>query len=223
MTLFGYLKMSFMKELTAQLKTKSYVVPLDFINSVFSYKSLDARKALLKRACQKGDLIRIRSGLYLLGEEYRKHPYNSFEIANHIRKPSYVSLESAMSHYGLIPEAVYTITSVTPAANLELDTPIGHFSFSHLKTTYFNFDFYHVREGDDRYLLATPLKALMDYIILKKKNYKIIEECEEDLRFDIDELRSYKEFVNKTKIDQMLKVYKSYRLQTILKDLRKKL
>jgi hypothetical protein len=49
---------------------------------VLEDKSEDAKKALLKRACQKGDLIRVRNGLYLVGEKKRRVPFSSFELAN---------------------------------------------------------------------------------------------------------------------------------------------
>jgi hypothetical protein len=205
------------------LELKTSVLPLSLINSVLEDKSEDARKALLKRACQKGDLIRVRNGLYLLGEKKRKTSISLFEIANFIIEPSYVSLESALSHYGLIPEAVYTTTSVTTKSSLEQKTPVGQFSFSYLKTEYFNFGFYRIKDGDQKYLIATPLKALIDYIVLMKKHYKTVEEIEEDLRFDFDEFINYKKFVNKEKINEMLTVYKSYRIQVILKDIRKRL
>ena len=63
----------------------------------------------------------------------------------------------------------------------------------------------------------------MDYIVLRKKYYKSVEEMNEDLRFNFDEFLSFKKYVNKTKMDEMLKVYKSHRLQVILKDMRKQL
>lgn len=213
--------MDIIKKIYEELKTD--VLPLSIISSTLVNKSTDAKKSFLKRACQKGDLIRVRKGLYLLGEGKRKSHYNSFVIANYMVGPSYVSLESALSFYGLIPEAVYTTTSVTAKVGSEVETPVGQYSFSYLKTDYFNFGFYQLKDGDHKYLIATPLKALMDYIVLKKKEYKSVEEVEEDLRFDFDEFLTYKKFVNKKKINEMLKVYKSYRLQVILKDMRKRL
>lgn len=204
-------------------KFKTDVLPLHLINSELDKKSDNAKKSFLKRACQKGELIRVRKGLYLVGSEGRAHHYNSFVIANYMVIPSYVSLESALSFYGLIPEAVYTTTSVTTKVGSEVRTPVGQYSFSYLKTKYFNFGFYQVKDGDHKYLIATPLKALMDYIVLKKKEYKSVEELEEDLRFDFDDFLTYKKFVNKNKINEMLKIYKSYRLQVILKDMRKRL
>ena len=202
---------------------KSDILPLELINSVLGDKTDNAKKALLKRACQKGDLIRVRNGLYLIGEEKRKAPYSLFQIANYIIEPSYISLESALSFYGLIPEAVYTTTSVTTKNNLEQQTPVGHFSFSYLKTEFFNFGFYRVKDGDNQFLIATPLKALVDYIVLNNKKYKTVEEIEGDLRFDFEDFKSFTDFVNTEKINEMLEIYKSHRIQVILKDIRKKL
>lgn len=213
--------MKSLSRLYDELKTD--VLPLNFITSALEGKTDDAKKSLLKRACQKGDLIRIKRGLYLVGEKQRKNHFSSFLIANYMVEPSYVSLESALSFYGLIPEAVYTTTSVTTKIGLEQKTPVGQFSFTYLKTAYFNFGFYQLNDDGNKFLIATPLKALMDYIILKKKEYKSIKELEEDLRFDFDEFLAYKKFVNKEKIDEMLKIYKSYRLQVILKEMRKRL
>jgi predicted transcriptional regulator of viral defense system len=199
------------------------VLPLEFINSILEHKTDNAKKALLKRACQKGDLIRVKNGLYLVGEERRKGSYSLFQIANFMMEPSYISLESALSFYGLIPEAVYTTTSVTPKNSLEQKTPVGQFSFSYLKTDYFNFGFYRIKDSEHQFLIATPLKALMDYIVLRKKQYKTVEDIKEDLRFDFDEFLTYTKFVNLEKISEMLNIYKSYRMQVILKDIRKRL
>ena len=211
------------KELSRKLKTN--VLTLEMLYAFMSDKTLDAKKSYLKRACQKGDLLRLRSGLYLFGEEYRSRPSHPFEIANHIREPSYVSLESALSYYGLIPEAVYTTTSVTTQLRLEQKTPVGQFSYSHLKSNYFNFGFYRAQEKmnhqEVKFLIATPLKALMDYIVLRKKNYRRIEEVEEDLRFNLLEFKSYTKFINQNKIEELLKIYKSHRLQVFLKELKK--
>lgn len=213
--------MDIIEKLSSELK--SDILPLSFIYLGLEGRSVDGKKSFLKRACQKGDLVRVRNGLYLVGEEKRKSHYNSFSIANYIVEPSYVSLESALSFYGLIPEAVYTTTSVTTKIGSEFETPVGQYSFSYLKTGYFNFGFYQIKDSRHKYLIATPLKALMDYVVLRRKEYKLLEDLEEDLRFDIDEFFTYEKFVNKDKINEMLNVYKSYRLQVILKQLRKRL
>lgn len=221
MTLLQDFRMDIIERINLEFKTS--VLPLSLLNSILADKSVDARKSLLKRACQKGDLIRVKNGLYLIGQKKRKTPISLFEVSNLITEPSYISLESALSFYGLIPEAVYTTTSVTTKSSQEVKSPVGQFSYAYLKTDYFNFGFYRHKNGDDKFLIATPLKALIDYIVVMKKNYKTVEEIEEDIRFDFEEFKSFKNFVNKEKVNVMLAVFKSYRLQVILKDIRKKL
>ncbi len=201
-------------------KTFSNILPLSVINSVLVDKSSDAKRSFLKRTCQKGDLIRIKNGLYLRAGDLKNSAFNAFSVANYIVLPSYISLESALSFYGLIPEAVYTTTSVTTQKTLNKQTPVGLFSFSHLKISYFNFGFYQKKMHNDHYLIATPLKALMDFIVLKGKKYSSVTDMVEDLRFDWDEFISYKEFVNIEQINKMLEIYKSHRLQVILKSMR---
>lgn len=201
-------------------KTRSNILPLAVINSVLIDKSSDARRSFIKRTCQNGSLIRIKNGLYLRAEDLKDSTYNAFSVANYIREPSYVSLESALSFYGLIPEAVYTTTSVTTQKTASKQTPIGLFSFSHLKLGYFNFGFYQVKNGNDHYLIATPLKALMDFIVLKGKIYHSVADMVEDLRLDWDEFIGFKVFVNIEQINKMLGIYKSHRMQVILKSMR---
>ena len=219
-TLIGE-NMNLMKKIYSQIKTD--VLPIEVINSVLENKTEYARKGILKRACQKGELIRIKNGLYLIGEEDRRYGFSMYTLANFMLRPSYVSLESALSHYGLIPEGVYTTTSVTTKKSLEYQSPVGMFSFTHLKQDFFNFGFYHVKNDHSSFLIATPLKAIMDYIVVMNKKYEAVENLEEDLRFDWEEFVGFKEFVNRTSIDQMLEIYKGLRFQKILKAIRKRL
>ncbi|MBC8494142.1 MAG: hypothetical protein ISR70_00765 [Candidatus Thioglobus sp.] len=201
-------------------KTHSNVLPLSVIDTVLVGKSSDAKRSFIKRTCQNGRLIRVKNGLYLRAADLKNSVYNAFSVANYIITPSYVSLESALSFYGLIPEAVYTTTSVTTRKTSNTHTPVGLFSFSHLKIGYFNFGFYQIKKDNDAYLIATPLKALMDFIVLKGKEYDSVSDMVEDLRFDWNEFVGYKEFVNIDEINNMLKIYKSYRLQVILKSIK---
>lgn len=153
--------MDIIEKINSELNTS--ILTLNLINSLLEDKSEDERKAILKRACQRGDLVRIRKGLYLVGEKKRKNPFSSFELANFIVEPSHISIESALSHYGLIPEAVYTTTLVTTKRGLEFKTPVGYFSFSHLKTEYFNFGFFRYKYGANDILIATPLRRYRLY------------------------------------------------------------
>ena len=206
----------------------SGVLSLSMLQKLWPHKSLNACKAWLKRACQQKQLLRLHAGLYVfapsqvhkLGQPYAYHP---FQLANMMRTPSYVSLESALSHYNLIPERVETTTSVVCGRHFECLTPAGCFSFTHLKLNYFNFGFYQSHEAGFCFLIATPLKALIDYIVVMKKPYCGVHDVVDDLRLDWDALVEHKQFVNLSHINFMLARYKSKRMQRMLHQIKKHL
>ena len=71
----------------------------------------------------------MKKGLYIFGEEYRRKPYSREILANLIYGPSYISLDYALQHYGLIPERVEAITSVARGRSRKFSTPIGLFTY----------------------------------------------------------------------------------------------
>jgi hypothetical protein len=85
---------------------------------------------MIKRAMGRGEVMGLRRGLYCLGEKYHRQKINPFVLAQRIYGPSYISLETALSHHGWIPEAVYTLTSVSMGRSREFETPLGRFSFT---------------------------------------------------------------------------------------------
>ena len=201
----------------------SDIIPLELLSSILKNKTLNARKALIKRACQKGELIRVKNELYVLGDEERKYGINNFTIANLMVVPSYVSLESALSYYNLIPETVYTTTSVTINLTHEYQSPLGQFSFSHLKENYFNQGFYQAKLATNSFLIATPLKALIDTLVVHNKKYEKVDEIIDDLRFDWDEFKNLKEFVTPAKVLELKTIYRSSRMLKILTSIEKNL
>jgi len=191
--------MSFAKRVHTLLNQD--IIHEKIIKFLFRGISSDARKSYLKRLVKKGELLRIKRNLYLIPAEDRIKNIHSFEIANYIMLPSYVSQESALSFYGLIPETPYTTTSVTPGRSREFHTCIGNFSFNHLPMEKYNNSYYQFIQDDNKFLIATPLKALIDYILLKRKTYKSLSEIEEDLRINSDTLSEY---VNSVKPEKMI-------------------
>lgn len=86
-----------------------------------------------------------------------------FFIANKIHEPSYISLNSALSHYGIIPEVVYATTSITTKTSREFDTPQGNFIYQRIKKSAFTG--YGLSLIDkEKVLIAKPEKALADYL-----------------------------------------------------------
>ena len=125
----------------------------------------DMRKQL-SRWVRAGKIIQLRRGLYTLAEPYRKVTPEPFLIANRLNEPSYVSLQSALAHHGLIPEWVPAVTSVTTARPEEVDTPLGRFIYRHCKRPLF-FGFQEVDLGQGQAaFVATPEKALLDLVYL---------------------------------------------------------
>lgn len=111
---------------------------------------------------QKGELISLRRGLYTF--DRNTSPYL---IANHLRGPSYVTMESALSHWGLIPERVFEVASATIKTSKRYETDLGRFSYFRLSTPYYSFGIRHVNLSmNQSVLMASPEKALCDYIVL---------------------------------------------------------
>jgi len=120
----------------------------------------------LGRWVKAGKVYQLRRGLYALAPPYQQTRPHPFLVANQLVRPSYVSLQSALAYYGLIPEYVPMTTSVTSARPQELDTPLGKFSFRRVKKErFFAFDFAELGEGQEAYL-ATAEKALLDLVYL---------------------------------------------------------
>lgn len=94
--------------------------------AVLEPSSENIRHALVKRAVADGDLIIIRRGLYALSPLYRKNDINAFSVAQLVYGPSYISLESALSTHGWIPEGVRDIVSVTSRLPKNFDTSINY-------------------------------------------------------------------------------------------------
>lgn len=92
-----------------------------------------------------------------------------FVIANIIYSPSYISLECALSYYGIIPEKTFLITSITTKKTYNFKTSIGNFSYRKIKKELF-FGYELKKINNQSFLIATPEKALADYFYLNPKN-----------------------------------------------------
>ncbi len=121
----------------------------------------------LSRWTAGGRLYQLRRGLYALAPPFQKIKPHPFLIANRLVRGSYVSCQSALAFYGLIPEYVPVITSVTPARPARWETPLGVFEFRHLKTDLLRgYRLSEVSAGQQAFV-ATPEKALLDLIYLQ--------------------------------------------------------
>ena len=115
---------------------------------------------------KSGDLIQLRKGLYMTSTEIDEVTADPFLIANHLYGPSYVSLDSALSYWGLIPERVYQITSVCFKPSKSLNAAGRRYRFQHVPTDYYSLGIQTVaRTPTQHVLIASPEKALCDKIV----------------------------------------------------------
>lgn len=143
-----------------------------------SSESLSVLRLQLSRWVGAGKLIKLAKGLYTLAEPYGKLTPHPFVLANAMKKASYVSLQSALAYFGMIPEHVPTVTSVTTQRPARVETPLGRFLFRHVKKSWFT-GYTQVDLGSSqKAFVATPQKALLDLVYLTPgaDNYEFLTE-----------------------------------------------
>ena len=159
------------------------------VKSVFSHLAASEKKVqALERS---GELIRLRRSLFVVNSQLTGRDTDPRLCANHIYGPSYVSLQWALSFYGMIPEGVRRITSVTTKRSRVFDTPMGIFSYMQVPTAYFPIGVESVASGGVNFLMATREKALCDTIqydsFVPPQSIKALAVyLEEDMRMDMD-------------------------------------
>jgi predicted transcriptional regulator of viral defense system len=162
----------------------------------------------LSRWIKAGKIYQLRRGLYSTAPPYQRQQPHPFLVANHLQKASYVSLQSALSFYGLIPEVVNITTSVSTGRPERLDTPLGTFEFRHIKTELL-FGYRMTELGEQSALIATPEKALLDLIYLQPGGGSLAYLKELRLqnteKLDKDLLRKQSEKFNTPKLQNAVK------------------
>lgn len=182
-----------------------------------------ARYGMVNKALKKGELIKIRRGLYLLADKYRQKKLSKFFLASRITPHSYISLESALSYHGWIPERVTIVTSVLARGRTKkFITHFGEFVFYQLPVNEYEFltgvNRIEEIEGEP-FLLASPLRALADYVYINKIDWESINYLTNSLRIDIEQLRK----INSKHFAEIKKVYRSTRVLHFLDSLKKEL
>jgi predicted transcriptional regulator of viral defense system len=119
----------------------------------------------LSRWVNSKRIYRLRRGLYSIAPPYQKIKPHPFLIANHLQRSSYVSLQSALAFYGLIPETVNMTVSATVGRPERLETPLGIYAYRHIKPELL-FGYQLTDLGGQEAFVATPEKALLDLAYL---------------------------------------------------------
>lgn len=159
---------------------------------------------------QKGYLKKLKRGFYIFTE--RQEELRPEEISFLLCEPSYISLESALTFYGLIPEVVYAKTAVTGKKTKKFVNPFGNFAYRHIKQElFFGYNIHETKNG--KYLLAEPEKAILDYFYLNQDAVKSREDIEE-LRLNCE---IFNKIIKKAKLNKYLEKYNSKPLERRIK------
>jgi len=178
-------------------------------------RNLDKKIEQLTRI---GYLLNFKKGTYTTIAFYEKSNQAEFieYIANALRSPSYISLEYVLSKENLIPEAVYSITSITTKTSRTFNNFLGSFSYKNIKKDLF-LGYQKKKMGDKRIYQATKAKALFDFLYLKKL-FNIKQELTNDLRINWDnlteadllEFKKYVKISSSKKMVNVLEIIDSY-------------
>jgi predicted transcriptional regulator of viral defense system len=164
---------------------------------------------------QKKEYIKKLSNIFYIFSDKKIGESENYFIANKLVEPSYVSTESALRIYNLIPEVVFLTTCLTTRKTRMIETPIGNFQYRSIKENIF-FGYRLVDVNGLVYKIAEPEKAILDFLYLRS------DVSDED---DIDELRLnkevYYELINQDKLERYLKKFNSATLRKKIKRLNK--
>ena len=156
-----------------QFKNKFQRFPLIFSRDVIPQG--EQQQAILNQLdrWQKRKLVvKLKRGMYLLNKNDRKVDPSRTFFANQLYGPSYVSLEYALGFYGLIPERVYDMTSVTTRKTMRLKNDEGVFVYQHIKPQAFRGFKMMVDESGLSFFIAEPEKAVVDFLYLNLHKFK---------------------------------------------------
>ena len=174
----------------------------------------------LARWTKSGRVYQLRRGLYAFAPPYQKVKPHPFVIANRMCRASYVSCQSALAFYGLIPEYVPATTSVTTHRPGRWETPLGVFDFRHIQFNLLR-GYRMIDLGNEqRAFIATPEKALLDLIYLQPKSDSLAYMRELRLqnleRLNLDGLRGQVEVFNTPKLQRAAAIIASLAQTEIL-------
>jgi hypothetical protein len=184
-------KMTAMERLREKISGEEFDYPA-LMDALRGYSRPRSKVTALIKA---GSLVRVKKGIYVFGERYRRRPISQEVLANLLYGPSYISLEYALQSHELIPEKVQTVTSVCLGRSRRFSTPVGVYTYHGIPMKAF-------RLGVDRresvggcpFLMALPEKALADKLAEERTasfrgRKEMLTHLLENLRLDPDGLR----------------------------------
>lgn len=177
-----------------EIRKKAKTEELDYLFLMECLSSYKHPRDKLTDLLKAKELIRVKKGLYVFGKEFSLRPYSLEVLANLIYGPSCVSLEYALSYYGLIPEKVTSVTSLCSKRNKEISSPVGQFIYYYLDPKKYSVGVtWESVDEKTHFLIATKEKALSDYLARQKKfsdRHELLTYLVDGMRIDEDDIAS---------------------------------
>lgn len=189
------------------LRKSIFTEEFDYNLLKFALREYKNPRVKINNLLKKNEIIRVKKGLYVFGREFAREPYSKEILANLIFGPSYISLEYALSYYGIIPERIETVTSITTKRKKFFNTPVGDFSYKFINSSIYSFGItIHKIDNYHSILIAEKEKALADFLYFSEKFSNELQMKKflfENLRIDKEVLLKF----NRKKIKKLAKMY----------------
>ncbi|MFZ4524511.1 MAG: type IV toxin-antitoxin system AbiEi family antitoxin domain-containing protein [Chlorobium sp.] len=149
------------------------------------------------RLMHEGWLVAVKRGLYVVSPELTSIPVSLPLVANHLYGPSCVSMDYALSHYGIIPDRVFDVTSMTIRRSKRYDLQLGRFSYTHSDQKLYSVGIDRVVNADKTtFMIASPEKALCDKLLFTRNLNSVTSRdlqalLFEDLRVDDEQFARF--------------------------------
>lgn len=189
------------------------------LDLAYLFKGSRARRyGLVNKALKKGEIIRLHRGLYTLAPKYMKEYFSLYYLANHIVPFSYVSCESALQYHGWIPERVNQVSSIAAfGRNKEFANDFAQFTYHvhPIDGAKFFLGVDQVQINNKLVWIASPLRALIDYIYWNKIKDANLDFLKNSLRIEDSELAT----IRRSQIRELIPVYNSTSIKKFLNSL----
>lgn len=191
--------------------------------STEQFSSIDATNILgigtqnrLVRLVKNKEIERLKNGLYVFSPKNQNNPINKLVLANLLFGPSYVSLESAFEYYGLIPERVFNVTSVTAKRTKNFDTLIGSFIYRKIPKECFAYGIRYISSANGHFTIASKEKAILDKLYLDlPKSSSAFDYLRDSLRIEEEDLVK----LDKALLNDLSTRYSSKKFEVEIKNL----
>ena len=191
------------QDIRNQIDTEEF----DYLILTSCLKTYKQPRDKITHLLRKEEIIRVKKGLYVFGTAYQRRPISLEVLSNLIYGPSYISFESALSYYNLIPERVTTITAASVKKNKTFETQFGFFNYQKIPSKVYPTGIISVSvDHAASFLIASKEKALCD-LLARLKSFSSTAELKEYL---VESMRIELGEVHKCSLKQVSEIKKFY-------------